>query len=118
VDVTRQFTDGDVVWGFLQLDDLLIDKVTFFVDDKVGVQGTGSRVFAGLCGTSTCTRQSETREASQDWDVLRVLAVATLDVQSGSFGGKSAGSNDDSRDTDQIGDVGSGQAADQGLRVG
>jgi hypothetical protein len=116
--VTRQFTDGHVVWGFLQLDDLLIDKVTFFVDDKVRVQGTGSRVFAGLCGTSTCTGQGEAGEASQNWDVLRVLAVAALDMQGGGFGGKSAGSNDDSRDADQIGDVGSRQAADQGLRVG
>jgi hypothetical protein len=47
-----------------------------------------------------------------------VLAVAALNVQEGGFRRQSAGSNDDSGDADQIGDMGRGQATDQGLRVG
>ena len=47
-----------------------------------------------------------------------MLTIATLDVQDGSFGGKSAGSNDDAGNADELGDVGGSQTTDGSMRIG
>lgn len=81
MDVAWQFSDRHIVRSFLQLDNLLIDELALLMDDKVRVHGALCRLLARLRGASTCARQTDSGKATSDSDVLRMLAVAALDVQ-------------------------------------
>jgi hypothetical protein len=35
-----QFSDWNLIWRFLELEDLLIDELAFLVDDEVWIHGT------------------------------------------------------------------------------
>jgi hypothetical protein len=47
-----------------------------------------------------------------------VLAVSALHVDAGSLGAERAGADDDTRNSDEMGDIGRGKTTDRGLRDG
>lgn len=81
-----QFTNGNLIWGFLQLDDLLINKLALLVDDKVGIQWTFWRGIVGDSGSGTLPGQGNSCEAAEDRNGLLVLTVPALDLEFGRLG--------------------------------
>lgn len=87
MDVTGQFSDGYIVRGFLELEDLLVDELALFVDDKIGIERALGRVFARLGGASTGTGKRDSCKATGDGNVLRMLTIPTLNVERCGFRG-------------------------------
>jgi hypothetical protein len=76
-DVAGQFTHRDLVRGFLELENLLVDELTFFVVDNVGIEGTllAWRLVTRLLGASATPRKSQARETTIDVDVFAITAA-------------------------------------------
>jgi len=86
----RQLTHGHSVRGFLQLDDLLIDKGRLFVNDDVGVH-RAVLLLSLVDGGIAPPGQGEAREAGLDGEELRVPAGLAGDVEFRGTGGEDGG---------------------------
>ena len=111
-----KLSNGDIVRSFLELEDLLVDKLTLLVHDKVRVEGTFLASVIGPFGSAAYSWECDATETRVYRDVFSVAAISALDVEAGSFGGKCASTNDDAGNADKVGDVSRSQSANGGLR--
>lgn len=59
-DVTGQFANWDLIGGFLEFEDLLVDELRVFVNNKIGVERTRiTRLLPGLFGMAALSRKSD-----------------------------------------------------------
>jgi hypothetical protein len=78
--MARQFTDWNLIWRFLKLDNLLINKLRLFMNHKIGVQRTLFSRIAGSSLTTTLPWQGGPSKATQNGDNRVVHTIAALNV--------------------------------------
>jgi len=101
-DVSWKFTDGDLVRGLLELDDLLILELGFFMDDEIGVHGAlVAFVLTWDFLVTTDTWESDALKATFDAQLFGMLAIPALYRKDGGFGGEGGCANDYARDAHQ-----------------
>lgn len=116
--MSRQLSNWDIIWCFLQLEDLLVDELALLVHDEVWIQRALLALFIRTLLTSARPWECDAGEAGVDGKVGGVLAVAALDVERGGFAAERAGADDDAGDADEVRDIGGCEAADGSLRDG
>jgi hypothetical protein len=85
--MSGQLSHRDLVWSLLELDNLLIDKSTLFVDDKVWVERT---LWCGIVGNAfprALPGQCDACETAEDRESLGMAAISALNMQLGCLGG-------------------------------
>lgn len=101
--MTRQFTHRHLVRGFLQLQDLLIYKLTLLVVDHIRVKrALIAGLIAWLLVTAAASWQGQSREATFNLDILAVIAVLAANVDDSRLGRDSRSPDHNSRDSDQV----------------
>ena len=77
-----QLSDRYGIWGLLQLDDLLVDKAAFLMDNHVGIERT--LLWLARDGLTRATAgKREAGKATRDGEVRDVAAALAHDVQLG-----------------------------------
>jgi hypothetical protein len=82
--MARYLANGDLIRCLLKLQNLLVDKLTFFVDDKVRVQGTF--IFIGLFPPFADTWEGKRRETALNDDVIWSSAGPAFDMYESCLG--------------------------------
>lgn len=101
--MARQLTHRNLVGSLLQLENLLINKLTFFMMDHIRVQGTlFTRLFAGFLFSTTASGKSQSGETTFNMNIFAVPTVLALNMNGGRFGRDSGSSDHDTRDTDKV----------------
>lgn len=99
--MSGQFTDGNLVWCLLQLDDLLVDKCRLLMHDKVWVKRTlGSRIVLNSLARALA-RKGYASETTEDRHRLLVLAVSALQMQFCRLGRHDRSADDNTGNSDQ-----------------
>jgi hypothetical protein len=81
-----QLTHWNIVWRFLQFEDLLIDELRLLVHHEERVERTFVTTIGRCVGSpGTCSRKCDSSEAGSDWQSFCMLAISALDVESGGF---------------------------------
>lgn len=92
-DVSRKLSHRNLVWSLLQLDDLLVDKLGFFVYDEVRVKWTRLGGIVPLPFSATAAWKSYARETAIYANGGCIAAVSALQVKLCSFGGHDRGTD-------------------------
>lgn len=100
--MTRQFSDGNHIRRFLELDRLLIDERALVVNDNVGIKRTILRSSSRLGVGAAFPREGEAGESTLHLHVRDVATGFASDVQSNRSGGKDGGGDDDSRQSNEL----------------
>lgn len=103
-DVPWQLSDGHGVRRLLELDDLLVDKAAFLVNNHVGIQ----RALLWLARDGLACASAGKREAGEparNCEVRDVPAALAHDVQLRRAGGEYGGGDDDAWEADELADV-------------
>lgn len=102
-----EFPNRNLIGGFLQLEDLLINKLALFMGNDIRVERAGLfPSFPGLRLATTASGQRECREPALYVNILAILAIPAFDMHSRCLGRYGRGANHDSGDTDKMRDVG------------
>jgi hypothetical protein len=109
--VAWQFAYGYIVRCLLQLEDLLVDELRLLVHHEVRIQRTFIPTITLRIDPATCTWECYSGESRIYWQILLVLAVPALYVDSGGFGAEGTSTNDDPRYSDEVRDIGSSKTA-------
>jgi hypothetical protein len=84
--MARQFTYRNLIRGFLELENLLVDKVTFLVGDDIRVHGTRVRsLLPRLWAAAAASRQGQAREATIDSDMVHIFTALASEANDGSL---------------------------------
>ena len=113
-----QLANGYLVRCFLELEDLLVDEFTLFVNNEIWVERTLRRLSVWLSRRGTCPGQGDSGEATSYRDVIYLLTVSTLYGDFCGFRGESGSSNDDAGYSHKVGDACGIKIADRGVRCG
>ena len=100
--MARQLTNRDLVRCFLQLEHLLVDKLTALVHDVVGVKWALIPTLARTPLPSACSWKRDAGKPAGDRDYLLMLAIPTSYSESSRFGGESGGANDNAGNANEL----------------
>jgi hypothetical protein len=79
-----QLTNRHLVRGLLQLENLLVHKLAFFMVHHIGVEGAVlTRLIAGLLVSSTPSWEGQTSKSTVNMDIFAVIAVLATDMNNG-----------------------------------
>jgi hypothetical protein len=100
--MARQLSDGNVVWSFLQFEDLLVDELTLFVDNKVWVERAFVASVIWTFWPAAHSWKCDATKARVYGDVFYVATVPALDVKACGFRRECAGADYDARYANEV----------------